>query len=179
MPRELPTTVDEVAVRTVATIVGLTALLTLVTGQWWLLGLLAIDFTLRSTLGPKASPIARLVCGHIRPRLSAAPKPTAWAPKRFAASLGAGMTVTATLLVAVATAFDQPALLTVVAGITVVMVALPALEAIFAYCVGCKVYGILMRRGLLGDTACIDCGPVVGATSAPPGTTRTRVAEPA
>lgn len=159
MARELPTTVDEVAVRTVATIVGLIALTTLLTQQWWLLGILAVDFTLRSTLGPKASPIARLVCGVIRQHIPAAPRPTAWAPKRFAASLGAVMTVVATVLVTAATALGQPGLLTIVAAITVVMVALPALEAIFAYCVGCKIYGVLMRRGLLGDTACLDCGP--------------------
>ena len=61
-----PDIVDDVTVRLIAAVVLLVSAATLATQQWWLLALLAVDFTLRATLGPRHSPVARLVQAWIR-----------------------------------------------------------------------------------------------------------------
>ncbi len=39
---------------------------------------------------------------------------------------------------------------------------LPAagLESIFGYCVGCKVFGLLMRLGVIPETVCAECADI-------------------
>ena len=36
------------------------------------------------------------------------------------------------------------------------------LEAIFGYCLGCKVFGLLMRAGLVPERVCAECADVSG-----------------
>jgi hypothetical protein len=43
-----------------------------------------------------------------------------------------------------------------------------ALESIFGYCIGCKVFGVLMRAGLVSDAICAECADIrlrIGAES--------------
>jgi Domain of unknown function (DUF4395) len=156
-----PSIVDEVSIRLVAAGVLLLATLALVSGQWWLYPLLAIDFTLRAGWGPSASPLARLVQRSVRPRVSAAPRYTAGPPKRFAAAIGAVMTGLATVLWATS----------VEAGVWVVggvMVLFPALEALLGLCVGCILFGWLMRAGLVPEEVCLDCADIGRRTRSAP-----------
>ena len=133
---------------------------TLATQQWWLLALLAVDFTLRATLGPRHSPVARLVQAWVRPRVRVAPRPTAGPPKRFAAAIGAGLTLTATLAYGLHVATGAEGPLVAVIGITVVMVVFPALESLLGLCVGCVLFGQLMRLGLVPEDVCLDCADI-------------------
>ena len=155
-----PAVVDEVTVRLIAAVVLALGLVALATQQWWLYAVLAADFTLRAVIGPQVSPIARLVQRWVRPRLSTPNRPTAGAPKRFAASIGAVMTGAATVLWVVSLATGSAAALATVVAIGVVMVAFPALESIFGLCVGCKLFGGLMRLGLVPEEICLDCADI-------------------
>ncbi|PFG34956.1 DUF4395 domain-containing protein [Sanguibacter antarcticus] len=155
-----PSTVDDITVRLIAGVVLVVALVTLGTQQWWLYALLAVDFTLRAVLGPRWSPVARLVQRWVRPRVRALPVPTAGAPKRFAASIGAVLTVAATALWVVSLATGSSGALTAVVVIGVIMVAFPALESIVGYCVGCALFSVLMRAGLVPEEVCLDCADI-------------------
>jgi Domain of unknown function (DUF4395) len=151
-----PSIVDDVTVRLIAGLVLLLAVLALGTGAWWLYAVLAGDFVLRAGWGPSASPLAR-VAKVVRPRLPATPRWTAGPPKRFAAAIGAVLTVAATALWLAGTT-------TPVVVIGVVMVVFPALEAGLGVCVGCIVFGWLMRVGLVPESVCVECADITART---------------
>lgn len=165
-----PSVVDDVTVRLIAAVVLVVAALALGLQQWWLFVPLAADFLLRATLGPKASPVAQLVTRWIRPRVKRVPHPTAGTPKRFAAAIGAVLTTAASALWVLHLLTDSADVLTAVVVIAVVMVVFPALEAVFGLCVGCVVFGWLMRAGLVPEDACVECADI---------TTRLRATSPA
>lgn len=155
-----PTVVDDVTVRLVAAVVLVVGLVALLTQQWWLYAVLAVDFSLRAALGPRWSPVARLVLRWVRPRVSALPVPTAGAPKRFAATIGAVLTVAATVLWVVSLVTGSEGALTAVIVIGIVMVVFPALESVFGFCVGCWLFSGLMRIGLVPEEVCLDCADI-------------------
>jgi hypothetical protein len=148
-----PNIVDEVAVRLIAGVVLVLGVVALATQQWWLYLVLAADFVLRAGWGPSASPIAQLVRRWIRPRVSAAPRYTAGPPKRFAAAIGAVLTVTASVLWLAGTTVP-------VVVIGVVMVVFPALESLGGICVGCIAFGWLMRLGVIPESVCLECADI-------------------
>jgi hypothetical protein len=37
-----------------------------------------------------------------------------------------------------------------------------ALESIFGYCVGCKIFGWLMQLGVVPETVCLECADISG-----------------
>jgi hypothetical protein len=148
-----PSIVDDVSVRLVAALVLAAGILALAAHQWWLYAVLAVDFVLRAGWGPSASPVARVVQRWVRPRVHLAPRPTAGPPKRFAAAVGAVLTAAATLLWLAGAGIP-------VVVIGVAMVAFPALEALAGVCLGCTVFGWLMRAGLVPDSVCVDCADI-------------------
>lgn len=147
-----PRVVDDVTVRLTAAVVLVLAVAALALNQWWLYAVLAADFILRTSFGPAASPVARGVQRFVRPRVAATRRPTAGPPKRFAAGIGAALTSAAAVLWALGVA--DP----VVVTIGVVMIVFPALEAFLGLCVGCKIFGVLMRLGLVPEEICLECG---------------------
>lgn len=154
-----PSIVDDVTVRLIAAVVLALGVAALAAHLWWLYAVLAVDFVLRSGWGPGASPIARLVQTVIRPHVAAAPRYTAGPPKRFAAAIGAVLTLAATALwLAGATA--------PVVVIGVVMVVFPALEALAGVCVGCLVFSGLMRVGVIPESICVDCADITKRAAA-------------
>jgi uncharacterized membrane protein len=148
-----PNIVDEVAVRLIAGVVLVLGVVALATQQWWLYLLLAADFVLRAGWGPSASPVAQLVRRWVRPRVSAAPRYTAGPPKRFAAAIGAALTVAAGVLWLVGATLPL-----VVIG--VIMVVFPALESLAGVCVGCIAFGWLMRLGVIPESVCLECADI-------------------
>ncbi|GAA2738525.1 DUF4395 domain-containing protein [Pedococcus aerophilus] len=148
-----PNIVDDIAVRLIAGVVLVVAVVALATQQWWLYAVLAVDFVLRTGWGPSASPIAQLVRRWVRPRVDAPPRWTAGPPKRFAAAIGAVLTVLATVLWLVGATVP-------VVVIGVVMVVFPALEALAGVCVGCIVFGWLMRLGVIPESICVECADI-------------------
>lgn len=161
-----PSLVDDITVRLIAAVVLVVGAVALGTQQWWLYAVLAADFTLRAALGPDASPVAQLVRRLVRPRIAAAPRPTAGPPKRFAASIGAVMTGAATLLWVLGVATGSPSASAAVVAIGVVMVVFPALEAVFGICVGCILFSGLMRVGLVPEDICVECADITKRAAA-------------
>lgn len=155
-----PSVVDDVTVRLIAAVVLVIGIVALAASQWWLYAVLAVDFSLRAALGPSASPVAQLVQRWIRPTVGAAKRPTPGPPKRFAATIGALLTVAATALWLVGLATGSSVAAAWVVGIGVVMVVFPALESVFGICVGCILFSGLMRVGLVPEEICLDCADI-------------------
>jgi hypothetical protein len=148
-----PSTINEKAARVVAGVVAVTSLVALLTGAHWLLVPLAYGFWARVLTGPTLSPLGRLASSVIAPRLGE-PKTVSGPPKRFAQAMGAAMTTTAAVA---SIGFGERDLADVLLG---AMVVAATLESVFAYCVGCKLFGLLMRAGLVPDEVCAECADI-------------------
>ncbi len=145
-----PNPVNEKAARVVAGVVLITVLVTLATGAYWLLIPLAYGFWARVLTGPTLSPLGWTAQNVIAPRLGPK-KPVSGPPKRFAQGMGAAM---ATLALVFWLVVGSHAATDVVLGLFVVAA---GLESIFAYCLGCQVFGLLMRTGLIPEEVCAEC----------------------
>jgi hypothetical protein len=137
----------------VAGVVLAISVVILATGAHWLLIPLAYGFWARVLTGPTLSPLGWTAQNVIAPALGPK-KPVPGPPKRFAQGMGAVFSTTALVLALVGgddTAADVVlALLVVAAG----------LESIFGYCLGCKVFGLLMRVGLIPESVCAECADI-------------------
>ena len=149
-----PNPVNEVSARLVAAGVVVLCALTLALDQPWLLIPLAYGFLARVLTGPTLSPLGQLVTRVVTPRLPIEPKLVPGPPKRFAQGMGAAMSSTAAVLhfaVGAAGAADVLVAMILVAA---------ALEAAFAFCLGCKIFALLMRTGIIPDDVCADCADI-------------------
>jgi hypothetical protein len=148
-----PNPVNEVSARLVAAGVVVMTALVLGLGWHWLLIPLAYGFVARVATGPTMSPLGQLVTRGITPRLHVN-KPVPGPPKRFAQGIGATLTVSAVIL-----HFGFGA--TTAADVLVAMVLVAAtLESVFAYCVGCRVFALLMRAGVIPEDVCEECNDI-------------------
>jgi HAMP domain-containing protein len=148
-----PNPVNEKAARTVALVVMLLAILTLATSSYWLLVVLAYGFIARVLTGPTLSPLGRLASSVIAPHLGAE-RPVPGPPKRFAQGMGAVISSVAAIA---ALAFGSDALADVLLAM---LITAAGLESIFAYCVGCRIFALLMRAGLVPDAVCAECADI-------------------
>ncbi len=147
-----PNPVNEKAARVVAGTVLALAIVVLATGAYWLLIPLAYGFWARVLTGPTLSPLGWAAQNVIAPRLGAR-KPVPGPPKRFAQLLGAIFS-TAALVLAFAVSHTA-------ADVALVMlVGAAGLESIFAYCLGCKLFTLLMRAGLIPESVCLECADI-------------------
>lgn len=149
-----PDPVNEVAARLVATGVVLMALVTLVFQLEWMLWVLAYGFVARVCTGPTLSPLGQLVTRVLVPRLPFAERPVPGPPKRFAQGIGAVFTVGAVVL---ASGFDQPTAASVLIGALTVAA---GLEAFAGLCLGCKVFALLVRAGIVPESVCERCNDI-------------------
>jgi Domain of unknown function (DUF4395) len=146
-----PNPVNEIAARVVAAGVVVMALLILLLGWTWVLVPLAYGFVARVAAGPTFSPLGRLATRVVVPALPIAPRPVDGPPKRFAQAIGATLSVAALIA---HFAFGA----TAVALVLVALVALAAtLESAFAICVGCKLFALLIRHGVIPASVCAAC----------------------
>jgi hypothetical protein len=60
---------------------------------------------------------------------------------------------------------NEKAARTVAGVVLILFVPAAALESIAGYCVGCKVFGLLMRAGVVPETVCAECADVRPATA--------------
>ncbi len=146
-----PDPVDEVSARLVATGVVLLTVATIALDQPWIILPLAYGFVARVATGPRLSPLGLLVTRVIRPRLPVEPRLIPGPPKRFAQAMGAGFTLTAAVL---AFGFGLSGAAYVVLGMLLVAA---SLEAFAGYCLGCKIFGVLMRLGVIPAEVCERC----------------------
>jgi hypothetical protein len=45
-------------------------------------------------------------------------------------------------------------------GVLIAFLPAAGLESIFGYCIGCKVFGLLMRFGVLPESVCAECADI-------------------
>jgi hypothetical protein len=145
-----PNPVNETSARLVAFGVVLMGITVLVFRQWWLLVPLAFGFLARVLAGPRFSPLGRLVTEVVTPRLRVDHRFVPGPPKRFAQGIGL--------------VFSGGALLAWTLGAPVVSVVLIAglvvaasLEAFAGLCLGCIMFGYLMRWGIIPPSVCESC----------------------
>ena len=148
-----PRTINEKAARVVAGVVAITALVALLTSTYWLLVPLAYGFWARVLTGPTLSPLGRFASQVAAPRMGE-PKEVSGPPKRFAQAMGAAMT-TLGAIAGLVLGWD-----TVADVLLVMMVVAATLESVFAYCLGCKVFGLLMRVGVVPESVCEECADI-------------------
>ena len=149
-----PNPVNEKSARLVASGVVLMCLVTIAFNLPWLTAVIAYGFIARVLTGPTLSPLGQLVTRVITPRLPGASKLVPGPPKRFAQGMGAFMSTLACVL---ALGFGLTTLAYVVLGL---MAVAAFLEAAFAYCLGCKIFGLLIRRGIIPASVCDECADI-------------------
>jgi Domain of unknown function (DUF4395) len=151
-----PNPVNEKAARVVAGVVMVVALVILATSAYWLLIPLAYGFWARVLTGPTLSPVGQFATRVAAPRLGD-PKYVPGPPKRFAQGMGAVISTSAAIL-ALAGA-------TTAADVLLVMLVVAAgLESILAFCLGCQIFALLMRVGLVPDEVCAECANIWART---------------
>jgi uncharacterized protein DUF4395 len=146
-----PNPVNELSARLVAGGVVIMAASAIVFDQPWLLIPIAYGFVARVLTGPTLSPLGLLVTKVVTPRLPLPAKYVAGPPKRFAQGMGA--TISLAALIAYF-GFGSSGVAYVLLGLIVVAA---TLESVFAFCLGCAIFGILMRWGVIPDEVCERC----------------------
>ena len=155
-----PNPVNELSARLVAGGVVVMALGTIVLDVEWMTALLAYGFVARVLAGPRFSPLALLVTRVITPALPIEGREVPGPPKRFAQLLGAVFTVTAAVLTLGFDRFD-------LAQVVLALLLVPAsLEAFAGFCVGCQIFGWLMRTGVIPESVCLECADITRRVSA-------------
>jgi hypothetical protein len=145
-----PEVVDERAARTVAT--GVVALTVLALATRWpvVVAVLVLGFAARVLSGPRFSPLALLATRVVVPRLQGSPRPVAGTPKRFAQAMGLTFSTVALVLLLV----GAPTAAVVVLAMLLVAA---GLEASIGLCLGCKVFALLARVGIVDAAECERC----------------------
>ena len=151
-----PHPVNEYSARFVATGVVTWTVATILLTQFvdenfkWLMVPLAYGFIARVLTGPKLSPLGLFVTKVLMPRLGWN-KPVAGPPKRFAQGMGVAFSVSAAIL---AIGFGQIGASFIVLDM---LTGAASLEAFLNYCLGCRIFGMLMKFGVIPDSVCADC----------------------
>ena len=149
-----PDPVNEVSARLVAAGVVLMCVATLALGEPWIIAVIAYGFVARVLTGPTLSPLGQLVTRVLTPALPFPANDTPGPPKRFAQGIGA------TLSVGALVAWLGFGNLTL-AYVLVFMISVAAtLESVFGYCLGCRIFGMLMRAGVIPESACAECNDI-------------------
>jgi len=145
-----PNPVNETSARTVAAGAVLMGTIFAITGNGWILVPLTYGFVARVLSGPKFSLLGRIATQVITPRIKVQHRFVAGPPKRFAQAVGATFSIVASVLMLVGA---ETAARFVIAG----LVGAAFLESAFAVCLGCIMFGWLMRAGVIPEDVCEEC----------------------
>jgi len=151
-----PNPVNEISARLVAAGVVVMSVLTIAFDQRWLLVLIAYGFIARVLTGPTLSPLGQFVTRVVTPRVPFEPRPVPGPPKRFAQGIGAVMSTAAVVL---ALGLGLVGAAYVVLGLLVVAA---SLEAFLGICLGCRIFALLMRTGIVPAEICEECNDLWG-----------------
>ena len=152
-----PNPVNETSARLVAGAVAVLAVLAIAFQQGWLIPVLAYGFVARALTGPTLSPLGLLATRVVTPRLDVRHRYSPGPAKRFAQTIGAVFTVSATLL------YFGAGQHTAAFALVAVLAVFASLEAAFGLCVGCKAFYLGMRLGLVPPQVCEECARVLAA----------------
>ena len=148
-----PNPANDTSARIVATGVVAMSIVFLVTGSGWVLIPLTYGFVARVLTGPTLSPLGQLSVKVITPLIKVNHKLVAGPPKRFAQGVGTAFSVVASILYL---ADNLTASRIVIAMLT----AAASLEAFLGYCLGCKMFAMLMRLGIIPESVCAECNDI-------------------
>lgn len=145
---EFPDPVNETAARVVAAGVVVLAVAAVITLNPWLLTFLVAGFAARVATGPTLSPLGqlstRLITPWIERRFSVQSRQVPGPPKRFAQAIGLVFSAGGTLALALGASAASVVLL-------FMLIVAASLEAVFALCLGCRVY-----QAIWGCDECAD-----------------------
>jgi hypothetical protein len=130
-------TVDEHAARTCAALVVALAALSLWEPAMALIAVLPVDFAIRGFGNRRYSPL-RWLARRIVHTFGLEPKPVYAPPKRFAAQIGAALTI-------VATALHLMGLHTAAIVVTAFLIVAASLEAVLGFCLACWIHPMVFR----------------------------------
>ena len=151
---DFPNPVNEVSARIVASGVVVMCLLTIILDIKWMTFVIAYGFVARVLTGPKFSPLGLFVTKVITPRVPIEPIWCPGPPKRFAQGIGVAFSGTAVVL---AYGFgNTTAAYWVLAALTVAA----SLEAYLGICLGCKMFAVLMKVGVIPEDVCERCNDI-------------------
>jgi Domain of unknown function (DUF4395) len=148
-----PNPVNEVSARVVAAGVVVMGALAIFLDLRWMTAVLLYGFVARVLTGPTLSPLGQLATRVVTPRLGVAPHFVPGPPKRFAQGIGLVFSLTAALL---ALTGEWGAAQLVLGALLVAA----TLEAGFGICLGCAIFGLLMRMGVVPPTVCERCNDI-------------------
>jgi len=146
----IPKRVKEPVVRGIAVQVFLLTLAAIYWKSPVILYILLGDFFLRAFVTAKISPLAILSRYIWAPLLKFPLKMVTMRPKKFAASIGFFMSAAALALYLTGYPFIMQLVLAVLALFSF-------LEGAFRFCAGCKIFGLLIKLGLVKEELCEDC----------------------
>lgn len=149
-----PNPVNEVSARLVAGGVVILTSVALLFSQEWLVLPIALGFVARVLTGPKLSPLGLFVTRVLTPALPFEAKYVAGPPKRFAQGIGAAVTGTGAILYF---GFGLTGATQVLLGLIIVAA---TLESVFAVCIGCQFFALLMHFGIIPEEVCERCGNI-------------------
>jgi hypothetical protein len=145
-----PNPVNDASARSVAIGVVALSVIAFTTGQAWLLILLVYGFAARVAAGPKISPLGWFAVHVSGPRLTRWEKFVPGPPKRFAQCMGLAFSLAALLTWLSAGWLDARWILLPLIGAA-------SLEGFAGFCLGCTVFGWLMRAGVIPESVCVEC----------------------
>lgn len=148
-----PDPVNEVSARLVAAGVVVMCVLTIAFGWRWATVVIAYGFVARVLTGPSLSPLGQFVTRVVTPRLGIRERPVSGPPKRFAQGMGAAFSLTALVL----TGLGYWTAAEVFLGL---LTAAALLESAFGLCLGCRVFALLMRAGVVPEDVCERCNDI-------------------
>ena len=146
-----PNPVDNAAARTVGIGVVVMSVLAFTTGWAWLLIPLTYGFAARVAAGPKISPLGTFAVRVAAPRLKAWRGSVPGPPKRFAQTMGLAFSLAALITWLSAGWLDAR-------WILLPLIVAAGLEGFAGYCLGCTIFGWLIRRGVIPESICAECG---------------------
>lgn len=156
-----PNPVNDAAARTVALGVVTMTVLALTCGWSWLLVPLTYGFLARVLAGPTVSPLGQFAVRVAAPAIVRRPAFRHWErfvpgpPKRFAQGVGLAFSLTATVLW-LTVGWDTAR------WVLLPLLVAASLEGFAGYCLGCTMFGWLMRAGVIPDSVCADCADLAG-----------------
>lgn len=149
-----PHPVNEYAARSVAAMVFTLTIVTIAFDIRWLTLFLVYGFLARVLTGPKLSLMGMLATKIVAPKVLRKSRLVAGPPKQFAQAVGLLFSTTAVVLIygfgLVGAAYTVLGVLVLFAG----------LEAFAGFCMGCFVFGYLMRWGIIPDELCQRCNDI-------------------
>lgn len=146
-----PNPVNDAAARSVALGVVTMSLVAFVTGYAWILIPLTYGFVARVAAGPKISPLGWFAVRVSGPRLTRWQTLLPGPPKRFAQAMGLAFSLAALVTWLSAGWLDARWILLPLIGAA-------SLEGFLGICLGCTVFGWLIRAGVVPESVCEECG---------------------